>query len=338
MLTGSRVGLVAINNWWAADTSESFWMEITDRDDLGESLWAPQRDASGKESWSYSLVNYVQPGDKIYHWHSDRAGEPAIVGSSIAVGPWSVEQRSWQAHGTRGRARGVPTVGPAWVMPLQGFVELEKPVTRKHLNSMYAEVAQVLEDVALEAGGRSYAPFQRYGGREIRAQQAYLTKFPRALLELVLGSNRDALANMQTESIPARSPSQGYLRDGEARSAIERHAVRLVKRHYLDMGAVRIEERGKPFDLLIELAGVERHVEVNGSTGADIATVQLTQGEVLHAERFGVTDLVVVDEIKCWRDQHGEIRTDGGRVRVWREWIPLARNLTPTHLRYELPS
>lgn len=97
---------MTINNWWQSDQRESYWMEITDRDDLGTSLWAPQRDGSGGESWSYTLLTYVEPGDRVFHWHKSSAGEPAIVGWSEALGPLQVETRSWQARGTRGRARG----------------------------------------------------------------------------------------------------------------------------------------------------------------------------------------------------------------------------------------
>jgi hypothetical protein len=106
---------------------------------------------------------------------------------------------------------------------------------------------------------------------------------------------------------------------------------------YTAEGASLIEELGKPYDLRVIIGGVERHVEVKGSMGNDLATVQLTQGEVLHAARWQPTDLVVVDSIVCWRDQTGSVHTKGGELRIWRNWNPLATSLTPTHLRYELP-
>jgi hypothetical protein len=328
--------LVSINNWWAQDGSESFWMEITDRNDLGRSLWAPQRDGGGHESWSYSLISFVQPGDRVFHWHKSKAGEPALVGWSEATGPLSVEEKSWQAHGSFGRARGGPTVGPAWVMPLDGLVELDTPLTRTALNTRYKAIVAVMQGASIAARGPAYLPFQNYGGRELRAQQGYLTKFPLALVDLLFSPG---LASPEHPSTPSArvSRKQGYLSDAEKRAALERHAVNAAIAHYRAAGASRIEERGKPFDLVVILDGVERHVEVKGSSGHDIGVVQLTQGEVTHAHEWQPTDLVVVDSIACWKDEGGTVLTDGGNARIWANWSPAERDLAPTHLRYDLP-
>ena len=86
-------------------------MEITNREDLGADLEAPQRDASSNESWSYTLVSYVEPGAIIFHWHASIAGEPALVGWSEATGTLEGIDITWQARGSAGRSRGVPTTG-----------------------------------------------------------------------------------------------------------------------------------------------------------------------------------------------------------------------------------
>jgi hypothetical protein len=262
-----KVELVSINNWWTSDGSEIFWMEITDRSDLGSALWAPQLNGAGSESWSYSLLTYVQPGDRVFHWHKTRAGEPAIVGWSEAVGPLKVEEKSWQARGTRGRARGVPTVGPAWVMPVAGFVELPAPITRSAINNRYAEILEAMETVAASTDGAGYFPFYKRGARELRAQQGYLTKFPRVLADLLFseGGQPERQARSATTDVrPTRA--QGYMSDAEKRSAIERHSLEIAKAIYIELGATLIEERGQPFDLLVIVDGIERHVEVKGST------------------------------------------------------------------------
>ena len=65
------------NFWW--DTTEFFWMEITDRDQseeisqirgyIGDNIWAPTHDTSGeKRIPSYSLVALVKPGDVVFHY------------------------------------------------------------------------------------------------------------------------------------------------------------------------------------------------------------------------------------------------------------------------------
>lgn len=46
----TRCGM-AINAWWDGDSTETFWMEITDRADLGANLHAPQSDGSGRDYW-----------------------------------------------------------------------------------------------------------------------------------------------------------------------------------------------------------------------------------------------------------------------------------------------
>ncbi len=127
---------MGINNWWDSDPDEMYWMEIRKEPvGLGEYLRAPQAAFDGNPSWSYELTSYVQPGDRVFHWHKTRSGEPGILGWSEAVGPLETIDWSWQARGTRGRERGAPTVGPTWNLPLTGYTELETPFTRSTLNA-----------------------------------------------------------------------------------------------------------------------------------------------------------------------------------------------------------
>jgi hypothetical protein len=331
-----------INNWWEGDPAESYWMEIrTELVGFGDYLLAPQHDGTGGESWSYTLVSYVQPGDRIYHWDKRPRHEPAIVGWSEVVGPLETLEWSWQARGTRGRARGVATTGPAWRVPLRNYTALDQPITRGMLNERRLEVVGALEEVESEVRGTIYSPFQHYGSREIRAAQGYLAKFPAALVDLLFA------VPIQREERPVATErtktgrvgrGQGYLSDAEKRTALERHAVELAKTHYWSAGATRIEERGKPYDLLVIVDGIERHVEVKGSVGIGLESVQLTQGEVDHAHGFQPTDLFVVDEIVATRQGDGTVSTSGGTSRLWSDWAPEDRALRPTHLRYTLPA
>lgn len=332
---------MAINNWWDADPNEIYWMEIRQEPvGLGEYLRAPMMASDGNSSWSYELTSYVQPGDRVFHWHKTPSGEPGILGWSEAEGPLETITWSWQARGTRGRERGMPTVGPTWNMPLANYTELERPVTRSALNDRRAEVLEVIEGVTRAYGKPIYAPFQNYGGRELRAQQGYLTKFPAALVALLF----ELPATEPQEKADARRKTaragrgQGYLADAEKRTALERHAVRMAVAHYRDAGATDIEELGKPYDLRVTLEGIDRHVEVKGSTGNDLESVQLTQGEVDHARAYQPTDLFVVDGISMARDDDGAVTTNGGVVRIWSDWTPGEKALRPTHLRYALPA
>jgi len=318
-------------------------MEITDRVDLGLDLRAPKTDSRGQDSWSYSLVTHVRPGDRVFHWYRPRGGEPSILGWSTAAGPLQTISMTWQAHGSAGRSKGAPEVGPGWSMPLAGFTAFPEPVTRTRLNDRRLEVLEVLRRVEFQAQGRSYAPFQHYGGRELRAQQAYLTKFPAALVDLLLpGFDRVedhfGFENYASGNWARSSRAQGYQSDAALRSAIEAAAVRLAVAHYESIGATEIQELGRPYDLRVVIDGIERHVEVKGSTGNGVESVQLTQGEVDHARSWQPTDLFVVDELVVGPGEtEGALAVSGGRVRLWEGWQPAESHLQPTHLRYTLP-
>ena len=332
---------MGINNWWDSDPDEIYWMEIRQEPvGLGEYLRAPQAAGDGNPSWSYELTTYVQPGDRVFHWHKTRSGEPGILGWSEAVGPLETITWSWQARGTRGRERGVPIVGPTWNVPLTAYTELADPITRSVLNARRAEVLDVIDGVTRAHGKPIYAPFQNYGGRELRAQQGYLTKFPATLVALLFDLPAvDAGQPTGDLSRTARAGrGQGYLVDAEKRTALERHAVRMAIEHYEAAGATEIEELGKPYDLRVILDGVERHVEVKGSVGDALDSVQLTQGEVIHARTYQPTDLFVVDGISASPCADGTVATAGGVARVWADWVPSEKALRPTHLRYTLPA
>jgi hypothetical protein len=226
---------MGINNWWDPDPDEFYWMEMRqDPVGLGEYLRAPQVAGDGNPSWSYELTSYVQPGHRVFHWHKTPSGEPGILGWSEAKGPLETMTWSWQARGTRGRERGAPTVGPTWNMPLTVYTELTRPITRSTLNARRGEVLEVVEGVTRAYGKPIYAPFQNYGGRELRAQQGYLTKFPAALVALFF--DLPPVAAPESTNDRRRTAragrGQGYLTDAEKRSALEAHAVRLAIEHY----------------------------------------------------------------------------------------------------------
>jgi len=59
---------MAINEWWIDNPEERYWMEITDRENLGANLIAPTLAKGDKENFSYTLVSHVKPGDVVFHW------------------------------------------------------------------------------------------------------------------------------------------------------------------------------------------------------------------------------------------------------------------------------
>src|SRR5215207_6212050 len=129
-----------INRWWDADPDERYWLETTDRTDLGVDLNAPQRDERGGR-WSYSLILEISEGDVILHYHRP-AG--AIVAWSRAVGAVWEDEVIWAAHGTSARSRHViPYPRPGWRLGLEGPFELTRPVTAEEIETRAPELRRI---------------------------------------------------------------------------------------------------------------------------------------------------------------------------------------------------
>lgn len=335
---------MAINDWWSGDPAERFWMETTKRTDLGVDLNAPRLNGAGKAQWDYTLVSETQPGDVVFHWHTSLVGRPALVGWSIITGPLAVDpDYSWMPQGTRGRARGVPTVGQGWRMPCGGFHRLDHPIDGQILAAREAPLRTVQAALKARTNGAVYFPFSFYRPGEIRAFQSYLTKFPATLLD-VLPELADALPPDDV-AVPAKQPRRPRQQPGRAgrpndvrlRLAVEQHAVRLAREHYLRLDAAEVVEVGKPFDLIVHGLGPVRHVEVKGSTTV-LGAVELTVNEVAHASNHQPTDLFVVDQVEIVEQADGTYTTSGGRPRIWQDWMPAQMDLSPTRYAYALPT
>jgi hypothetical protein len=85
-----------INKWWETDSKEIYWLESTDRDDLGANLHAPQFDDTGRDNWRYSLILESQPGDIVYHYYRP---SKAIVARSCVTRPPATENVWKLPHG-----------------------------------------------------------------------------------------------------------------------------------------------------------------------------------------------------------------------------------------------
>ncbi len=57
-----------VNAWWAGDPRQRFWLETTDRPDIGVDLHCPQRDTVGNRSPGFSLIWWVEPDDVVFHY------------------------------------------------------------------------------------------------------------------------------------------------------------------------------------------------------------------------------------------------------------------------------
>lgn len=332
---------MAAREWWGDDPRERYWMEITDRSDLGADLHAPQRDDGGNEYWSYTLVRHVLPGDIIFHWWKIPNEEPALVGWSRAVGDVHEDRIVWTSHGSYGRVRPSDQPEPSWLMPLQDFTELPAPIRLADLRTIERPLLEIRDQLELAHGSPLYFPFVFSETRPLRPAQEYLVKFPRALVEAI-----GSLQGFETDETPptmgasqgSRVPGPaGWVQDPVLRRAIERHAVDWTLAHFGSIG-YNVEHVGDrlAYDVLAVRADEELHIEVKGTTTECVA-VELTSGEVDQAEAHDDSVLVVVDQILVWRSDDGTPTTSGGRVRVWHGWTPEQEHLTTTRYRYTLP-
>lgn len=333
-----------MNAWWDDDPRERYWLEVTDRTDLGADLHAPKLDDAGRSYWSYNLVTEVRDDDIVLHWHKSLMQGPGIVGWSTATGAPEDSTIVWQARGTYGRAHGPTGREPSWRMPLTGYTPLLTPIYQGVLRREEHVLREIHTRLTAEHGTRPlYFPFAFSDRRPIRTSQGYLFKFPAALLDVfpelarLPGTSRRRHPPRSTPR-PRRSRGDaGYLSDPRVRSAIERHAVERAIAYFTALGYL-VEDVGhiKPYDLLVSQGTESRHVEVKGSTG-NASTVELTEGEVKNALDHQPTDLFIVDGIAWQREPDGSIRTEGGTERVLHDWSPAIELLTPTRYRYRIP-
>lgn len=224
MANGSHV-----HRWWEGRPDEIFWLEITDRDDLGRDLNAPQLGEEGRPHWSYEFVTLVEQGDVVVHYKS--RPEMAIVGWSRVVGSPYEDEVFWGAHGqASGRGPVAPYRRPGWRVGLDGPYLLPSPVTLAQLRGLEAELLGVRDELRAEVGDPTYFPFSFSTNRELRTAQSYLTKAPRALLAVV--PPLAAIVGLAEETAPTarrpapRAPAAGlgtrYRREDEDTTTTER--------------------------------------------------------------------------------------------------------------------
>lgn len=332
-----------VNKWWRHDPTERYWLEITNREDIGTNLLAPQVNDRGEEYWSYALVREVRPGDLVLHW--DKNHGPGVVGYSHVRGEAFASTITWQSRGSYGRQRNASGPERAWEAPLGGYRLLKQPVTQARLRAIESTIRSQRDHLMDNVDGPIYFPFALSDTRPLRAAQGYLTKLPRVLVEELpelLELRQTAISEPNESEAPGpsslssskqtRSTGYGRQHDVKRRQAVERYAMELVLSHYRSLG-YDVEDVGdrSPWDITARKNGSETHIEVKGSTTTREA-IDLTEGEVRHAEGAS-TFLIVVDQIEI----DGELRCHGGRWRTWSDWIPRRDELVATAYRYPLP-
>lgn len=169
-----------MNRWWATDPSEIYWLETTDRTDLGVDLTAPQADDRGNVHPAYALLPEVHSGEVVFHYHTrDRR----IAYWSRIVSSVFQEDIVWASHGTVAREAGVePYRRPGWRALLEGPFPVEPPITLARLREAEPTLRAAFGAVRSEHKGSLYLPFALSEKRPLRPTQYYLTKMPLAVV------------------------------------------------------------------------------------------------------------------------------------------------------------
>lgn len=257
---------------------------------------------------------------------------------------------TWQPRGTSGRALAGPRTTPGWVAPLGGFKKFQSQPTLGSLLPLLDQLIDLKKVLETRHGKPTYFPFYCYRGRRVRAQQAYLVKFPLELFEIIPGigsAKLSADANTDDADVPEdfqparkKAPHGRTTRaqDPKLRAAIERRALDVALAYYESIGGTDAKELGKPYDIAVTVDGIERHCEVKGSSML-VDAVELTINEVNHGREYANVDLIVVDGIEVSRDKTtGEISAIGGTRRVWPNWSPDQEALMARRFTYVLPN
>jgi predicted RNA-binding protein with PUA-like domain len=169
-----------VTRWWDGDDCEHYWLEATDRSDIGTDLRAPLTDSAGRENWRYTLLRDAKPGDLVFHYDGKAN---AITSVSTVAGAAFDRPIVWAARGSYARERGAtPVELPGYAMPLSDHRPLATPLT---LDTLRAQKPQLEAMVAAlrHAHGRQpfYFPFE-LSARPVRPMQGYAFKLPAAFV------------------------------------------------------------------------------------------------------------------------------------------------------------
>lgn len=171
-----------VNNWWADDPGQRFWLEITDRNDIGVDLHCPQRDAAGNRTPGYSMIWYIEVDDIVFHYDKK---EHAITSWSRAAGHVTESPTIWLSHRSATRRRlQQERAQPGWWLDLDGPFPLDPPLTLAQIRASAPDLHALLDALQSEHSGSLYFPFSFYGGTEPRPQQHYLNKLPAEFVAL----------------------------------------------------------------------------------------------------------------------------------------------------------
>lgn len=336
------------HSWWESNLEEKFWVESTDRTDLGKNLLAPISTHAGQK-----LVAFVEDGDVVFHYYQP---SKSIVAFSVAKGFPKVDEIRWPD-------RKKSDISPAYKIDLINYTELDAPITLKEIQDKQDSIRTIKSILEKKYDGKSiYFPFQIPKKKVIQpAQGAYLSKMPKALVELfptaVQQLGQDIAPEISQLKLPVRSnlaaykpttvkpppeANYGIQTDEKKKKATELRGMALATK-YLEKMGYSVEDVSAQKRLGYDIRAVKGDgivgVEVKASIMSRIE-VAVTSAEVEYAQIAGVefrSLLYVVDQIICTKDGD-DYKTSGGRERFWWDWNPNEDSLSPIEYRFTLPT
>jgi hypothetical protein len=344
----SNENLKNTHTWWETSLEEKFWIESTDRTDLGRNLVAPISSHAGQK-----LVAFVEDGDVVFHYYQPTK---SIVAFSVAKGFPRVDEIRWPDRKTS-------EISPAYKIDLINYTELDEPITLKEIQDKQGSIRTIKSALDEKYDGKSiYFPFQIPKEKVIQpAQGAYLSKMPKALVDIFpaavqqLGQDiapeishikapfKSKLATYKpASSKPPAESSYGIQTDEKKRKSTELRGMALATK-YLEKLGYSIEDVSAQKRLGYDLRAVKGDEVVGVEVKASIMSrieVAVTTAEVEYAQIAGEdfrSLLYVVDQIVCVKEGD-DYKTSGGRERFWWDWNPDSDSLSPIDYRFTLPT
>ena len=181
--------------WWDGLETERYWLEVTDREDLGNDLRAPLTDDAGQPLWRYLLFKKTKVGDTVYHYDKNAS---AIVGRSRVSGEPSERNIVWGARGSYARQKNtLPHERPGYYVPLKDYKKLASSVSIEDVENKREELRELVESLKKEwriklkeefginkKDPPIYFPWELSDKREARPLQGYAFKLPSRVLEI----------------------------------------------------------------------------------------------------------------------------------------------------------
>lgn len=151
--------------WWTGATNEPYWMELTEREDLGGQLWNSEVGAGGGTIPSTPLLDVMEQDDVVFHYHK---GLRAIVGRS----------RVASGSGVHGRRNGQRYIG----REIDDYEALATGLSLDQIRGESAAVFAAFDSIKAADAPPYFFPFvpSAHGGQPA---QSYMSKFPRAAVE-----------------------------------------------------------------------------------------------------------------------------------------------------------